>query len=54
MNGSTSWTVGEWSSDLGYYIKYKTEYEISSRYKKEFESSGLTIDEFYKRNGVFK
>ena len=52
INGSTRWSVGYWSGDLGYYIKYMNEYIISSKYKNEFESSGLTIDEFYKRNGL--
>jgi hypothetical protein len=49
INGSTRWCKGDYSEELGYYIKYKSEYEKSIGYKKEFENSGLTIDEFYKK-----
>ena len=49
INGSTRWRGGEYSNELGYYIKYETEYEKSSYYKKEFEQSGLNIHDFYKR-----
>ena len=48
-NGSTRWSVGEYSNQYGYYIKYKTEYDKSTQYKNEYENSGLTIDEFYKK-----
>jgi hypothetical protein len=47
-NVSTRWSVGEYSNDLGYYIKYITEYDKSTKYKNEYEKSQLTIDEFYK------
>jgi hypothetical protein len=47
-NVSTRWSVGEYSNDLGYYIKYVTEYDKSTKYKDEYEKSQLTIDEFYK------
>ena len=47
IGGSTGWSVGEFSEKLGYYIKYSTEYNKSSKYKEEFENSGLSIDEFY-------
>jgi hypothetical protein len=47
-NGSTRWSVGEYSNQYGYYIKYKTEYDKSTQYKIEYENSGLTINEFYK------
>ena len=47
-NVSTRWSVGEYSNDLGYYIKYITEYDKSTKYKDEYEKSQLTIDEFYK------
>lgn len=49
INGTTRWTLGDYSNELGYYIKYNSEYEKSSYYKNEFEKSGLTIDEFYKK-----
>ena len=49
INGSTSWSVGRFSNELGYYIKYPTEYNKSADYKTQFENSGLTIDEFYSK-----
>jgi len=48
INGTTRWAQGEFSNELGYYIKYSGEYENSSNYKNKFLQSGLTIDEFYK------
>ena len=48
INGTTRWAQGNYSNELGYYIKYQSEYDKSSYYKNEFEKSGLTIDEFYK------
>ena len=50
INGNTRWSVGNYSNELGYYIKYPAEYDKSSYYKNEFEKSGLNIDEFYKNN----
>ena len=50
INGSTRWQKGIFSNELGYYIKYHSEYDISSYYKHIFEISGLSIDEFYKNN----
>ena len=49
INGSTRWQQGNYSKDLGYYIKYQSEYDKSSYYKNEFQKSGLTIDDFYKK-----
>jgi hypothetical protein len=48
-NGSTRWSRGTYSRNLGYYIKYKTEYDKCTYYKKEFEKSKLEIHEFYKK-----
>jgi len=48
INGSTRWQEGIFSNELGYYIKYYTEYNTSKYYKNEFENSGLTIDNYYK------
>jgi hypothetical protein len=50
INGSTRWSKGNLSNELGYYIKYKSEYAKSTYYKNEFDKSGLNIDEFYKKN----
>lgn len=47
-NGSTRWMQGIYSYQLGYYIKYASEYDKSNEYKNEFQKSGLNIDEFYK------
>jgi hypothetical protein len=49
INGSTRWSEGVYSKELGYYIKYQSEYDKSNFYKNEFEKSGLTIDDFYKQ-----
>jgi hypothetical protein len=46
----TRWAQGNYSEELGYYIKYQSEYDKSSDYKNEFNESGLSIDEFYKNN----
>jgi hypothetical protein len=48
INGSTRWEYGNYSNELGYYIKYQNEYNRSNYYRNEFEKSGLTIHEFYK------
>lgn len=50
INGTTRWSQGDYSNKLGYYIKYRSEYDKSSNYKNEFEKSTLTIDEFYKKH----
>ena len=49
INGSTRWSQGSYSTNLGYYIKYKSEYDMSTYYKNEFTKSGLNIDDFYKK-----
>jgi hypothetical protein len=49
INGTTRWSQGIYSNELGYYIKYHSEYDKSNDYKNKFEKYGLTIDEFYKR-----
>jgi hypothetical protein len=49
LNGSTRWSAGEYSNELSYYIKYKSEYDKSTDHKNEYEKSELTIDEFYKQ-----
>ena len=54
INGSTRWSSGNYSDELGYYIKYQTEYDKSSYYKNNFENSGLTIDEFYKDMNLYQ
>ena len=49
INGTTRWSQGIYSNELGYNIKYASEYSKSSYYKNKFQQSGLTIDEFYKK-----
>jgi hypothetical protein len=53
INGSTRWASGDYSNEFGYYIKYSTEYDKSTYYKKNFENSGMPINEFYKNLGCF-
>ena len=53
INETTRWAQGNYSNELGYYIKYHSEYDKSSYYKNEFEKSGLTIDEFYKDKHLY-
>lgn len=48
INGTTRWSLGNYSNILGYYIKYDSEYNKSTNYKKQFDDSKSTIDEFYK------
>jgi hypothetical protein len=50
INGSTRWQAGQFSNELGYYIKYNGEYDISNYYKKLFETSRVNIDKFYQNN----
>ena len=47
-NGPTRWNLGSYSEQLGYYIKYLSEYNQAEEYLIKFNNSGLTIDEFYK------
>jgi len=49
-NGTTRWSSGTFNDELGYYIKYTTEYNKSIYYKQEFQKLGLTIDKFYKKH----
>lgn len=48
-NGTTRWSYGTYSEELGYFIKYRSEYDFSSFYKKVLERNHLTIDEFYSK-----
>jgi hypothetical protein len=48
INGTTRWSYGTYNHNLGYYIKYHTEYTKSTYYKNKYHNSGLSIDEFYK------
>jgi len=49
INGSTRWSEGFYSSSHGYYIKYHSEFYVAQYLQNKFNSSGLTIDEFYKK-----
>lgn len=48
MGGTTRWTKGTFYPDLGYYVKYTTEYASAERFAEEFSAAGLDIDTFYK------
>jgi hypothetical protein len=52
VNGTTRWMEGVFSKELGYYVKYPTEYTKSNNYKKEFDDfcnqkQQQNIDDFY-------
>jgi hypothetical protein len=49
INGTTRWSSGIYSNDFGYYIKYNSEYEKSSKYKEIFENTNSTIHDFYQK-----
>jgi hypothetical protein len=48
INGTTRWIQGNYSDDLGYYIKYQSEYDKSKFYNEKYIESGLNINDFYK------
>jgi hypothetical protein len=47
INDTSKLSLGNYSTELGYYIKYQTEYDKSSYYKNEYLKSKLNIDDFY-------
>jgi hypothetical protein len=47
-DGSTRWSKGEYNEELGYFIKYPSEYDKSSEYKKKYIETGENSDIFYK------
>jgi hypothetical protein len=51
INGTTRWSIGKYRKDLGYYIKYESEYEKSNFYKNNFKKSKskYSLNEFYKK-----
>lgn len=48
INGSTRWSVGVFNNELGYYIKYQSEYDKSTYYKNKFTNSQITLDNMIK------
>ena len=50
VGGSTRWAEGEYSETHGYCIKYHTEYDRSSYYKKCHDNLKCPIDAFYTLN----
>ncbi len=44
IDGTTRWSKGTFSDELGYYIKYSKEYDISSQYKNKLNEH---INNFY-------
>jgi hypothetical protein len=48
INGTTRWATGVFDQGLGYYIKYYGEYEQATAHKRNFDTSSLSIDDFYK------
>lgn len=47
-NGSTRWSQGEYNDELGYFIKYKSEFDKSNQYKEKYIEQGENTDIFYK------
>jgi hypothetical protein len=47
-NGSTRWSQGEYNEELGYYIKYLSEFDKSNYYKQKYIDEGENPDIFYK------
>lgn len=41
------WTIGTFNEKLGYYIKYESEYKLSTMYKLLYQHSNINIDDFY-------
>lgn len=55
-NGTTRWSVGKFSKEHNYYIKYSTEYNIANYYK---NNCVININQFYKKeidkiNDIYK
>ena len=48
-HGSTRGSPGIYSSNLGYYIKYESEYDKSNNYKKKIVESVSFKEDFYKK-----
>jgi len=51
-DANTSGIIGNYNEKLGYFIKYKNEYELSSIYKNEYEKYNITLNNFYS-NEIF-
>ena len=49
INGTTRWSVGQYSKEHDYFIKYASEYEISQRHKADFDREKCSIDDFYRK-----
>ena len=47
VNGSTRWAQGVYSEELGYNIKYQSEFNLANYYKDRFIDSGKTVESFY-------
>ena len=47
INGSSRWSMGHFDKNLGYYIKYKTEYNKTTDYLTQFKASKLSIQDYY-------
>ena len=48
--GSTRWSGGTFSEDLGYYIKYDGEYRSANHWRRVLQGSGSSIDSFYEKH----
>lgn len=49
VDGTTRWSTGKFNKGLGYFVKYQSEYEISEKYKVEYESKyNSELNAFYR------
>ena len=49
--GTTSWSQGDWSDELGYYIKYKSEFESATSAQKVINTKSDWLDIFTSKSG---
>lgn len=47
VSGTSRWSLGNFDKTLGYYIKYKSEYNKSNDYLTQFKASKLDIQDYY-------
>jgi len=45
---STRWSVGDYSESLGYFIKYRSEFDMAVKHKEDLEKEGVDCNIFYK------
>jgi len=51
-NGTSRWSSGIYDDNLGYYIKYPTEYKIACDIKQDFIDKNIQLNDFYKEQMI--